>query len=64
MSFKRLIYGYDTVECAYYLAALPGCTLNYTDLAVEKEMLRSAKVRHPKAIQLGERGILVMPNGN
>lgn len=58
-----LLHGHDTIECAYYLAALPNCTLDFEKLAVEKEMLRSAKVRRPKAIRLGSEEFLLMPNG-
>lgn len=35
-----LLHGHDTIECAYYLAALPSCTLDFEKLAVEKEALR------------------------
>ena len=63
MSASLLLSGHDTIECAYYLAALPGCTLDFERLAVEKEALRLAKVRRPKAIQLGSEEFLLMPNG-
>jgi hypothetical protein len=63
MTNALLLHGHDTIECAYYLAALPGCTLDYEKMAVEKETLRLAKVRHPKAIQLGSEEFLLMPNG-
>lgn len=62
-AFKPLIHGHDTIECAYYLAALPNCTLDFEKLTAEKEALRLAKVRRPKAIQLGSEEFLLMPNG-
>ena len=62
-AYPLLLSGHDTIECAYYLAALPGCTLDYEKLAVEKEALRLANVRRPKAIQLGSEEFLLMPNG-
>jgi hypothetical protein len=58
-----LLHGHDTIECAYYLAALPTCALDFEKLAVEKEALRLAKVRRPKAIKLGSEEFLLMPNG-
>ena len=60
---RPLLHGHDTIECAYYLVSGSSCTLDYERLAVEKESLRSAKVRHPKAIQLGCEEFLLMPNG-
>jgi hypothetical protein len=62
-AYPLLLHGHDTIECAYYLAALPSCTLDFDMLAVEKEALRMAKVRRPKAIQLGSEEFLLMPNG-
>lgn len=58
-----LLHGHDTIECAYYLAATPDCTLNYEQMAVEKEEMRLAKVRRPKAISLGSEEFLLAPNG-
>lgn len=59
----HLLFGHDTIECAYYLAPLPHCTLDFEKLAAEKEALRTAKVRHPKALQLGSEEFLLRPNG-
>ncbi len=61
--FALLLHGHDTIECAYYLAPATNCVLDYESLAAEKEALRSAKVRRPKAIQLGSEEFLLMPNG-
>ncbi|MBT9521338.1 MAG: hypothetical protein IV101_10645 [Dechloromonas sp.] len=63
MSPALLLHGHDTIECAYYLAAQPDCTLNYEQLAVEKEEQRLAKIRRPKAITLGSEEFLLAPNG-
>lgn len=63
MTPALLLHGHDTIECAYYLVALPNCTLNFEKLAAEKEALRAAKVRRPKAIALGRKEFLLMPNG-
>ena len=63
MSPSLLLHGHDTIECAYYLAALPGCILDYEKLAIEKEARRLAKIRRPKAIRLGSQEFLLMPNG-
>ena len=62
-AYPLLIYGHDTIECAYYLAALPGATLDFQKLAVEKEALQQAKIRRPKAITLGSEEFLLAPNG-
>jgi hypothetical protein len=63
MKLSQLLTGHDTIECAYYLAPGSNCTLDYERLAVEKESLRTAKVRHPKAIQLGSEEFLLMAHG-
>lgn len=53
MTCSHLLFGHDTIECAYYLAPSRGCLLDYQRLAVEKEELRLSKSRKPKAIKLG-----------
>lgn len=63
MTFSRLLHGHDTIECAYYLAPMSDCLLNYEQLAAEKEALRTAKVRHPKAIKLGREEFLLAAHG-
>lgn len=63
MSLCHLLTGHDTLECSYYLAALPDCSLSWEKLAVEKEALRTAKVRRPLAIKLGAEEFLLQPNG-
>lgn len=61
MTATLLLHGHDTIECAYYLAARPDCTLNYEQLAVEKEEMRLSKIRRPKAITLGSEEFLLSP---
>ena len=63
MFFSSLLTGHDTIECAYYLAPLPECALDYERLAAEKESLRIAKIRRPKPLALGTEEFLLMPNG-
>ena len=63
MACRSCLSGHDTIECAYYLAPGYDGTIDYERLAAEKEALRSAKVRRPKAIQLGNEEFLLMPNG-
>jgi len=62
-AYRFLAFGHDTIECAYFLAPLPECSLNYEQLAVEKENLRLAKIRRPLAIKLGNEEFLLAPNG-
>lgn len=58
-----LLFGHDTVECAYYLAPSPSCTLSFERLAVEKEVLKSSKSRHPTALRLGAEEFLLASHG-
>lgn len=60
---RPVLQGHDTIECAYYLAAQPDCTLDFEKLATEREALKQAKIRRPKAITLGSEEFLLMPNG-
>jgi len=52
-SFRCLLSGHDTIECAYYLAPGSGCKLNYERLAVEKEELILSRSKKPRLIKLG-----------
>ncbi|MBK1679880.1 phage/plasmid replication protein [Rhodocyclus tenuis] len=63
MPCRFLLHGHDTIESAYYLAPGSQRLLDFEQLAAEKEALRSAKVRHPKALRLGCEEFLLMPNG-
>lgn len=60
---RLLLNGYDTIECAYYLAFERGCLLNFEQLAAEKETLRQLKTRKSKAIKLGGEEFLLASHG-
>jgi hypothetical protein len=61
---KLLLHGIDTVQCAYYLRASAGKGLNFRTLTIEKEQLRQAKTREPKAVTLGDTEFLLQPYGS
>lgn len=63
-SFTHLIQGFDTIECAYYLTRMDGCTLDFTELAVQKELLKHAKAKHGKPIQLGAEEFMLASHGS
>lgn len=54
-----LLFGHDTVECAYYLAPSSGPSLDYSKLAVEKEVMRASKSRSPTPLKLGSEEFLL-----
>lgn len=62
-AFPLLLSGHDTIEVAYSLAPSKNCALDYELLAAEKEALRLAKVRRPKAIRLGSEEFLLAGHG-
>jgi hypothetical protein len=41
--FKLLLQGIDTLECAYYLHAGEGCTIDFERLTARREELRQAR---------------------
>jgi len=53
MTFRLLLSGHDTIECAYYLSPDSGCLLDYERLSIEKEIMRLSKSRKPTLIKLG-----------
>ncbi len=61
--YRLVLSGYDTIECAYYLAFGHGCLLDFEQLAAEREALRQLKIRKKKPIQLGNEEFLLAPNG-
>ena len=63
MSFRHLLTGYDTIECAYYLSNKPGSTFDFAMLEVEKENLKFAKSRHSKTLRLGSEEFLLANHG-
>ncbi len=63
MTHRLLLGGFDTIECAYYLAFGHGCLLDIEQLAAEKEALRQLKIRKQKPIRLGNEKFLLAPHG-
>ncbi len=63
MTQRLLLQGYDTIECAYYLAFDHGCLLNFEQLTAAKEALRQLKIRKQKPIKLGNEEFLLAPHG-
>lgn len=61
--FSFLLFGHDTVECAYYLAPGPHACLDFERLATLKETAKSAKSRHPTPLRLGTEEFLLAPHG-
>ena len=45
--FKLLLFGHDTIECAYYLQAGRGQGLDFEGLALERERLRQSNYQIP-----------------
>lgn len=46
-TYKLLLHGIDTVQCAYYLTPPASKHLDFRALAVIKEQLRMSKSREP-----------------
>lgn len=63
MSFQPLISGFDTIECAYYLTRLDGCTFDFEALAVQKEELSRSKIKGARPIKLGSEDFLLASHG-
>lgn len=63
MEQRLLLSGYDTIECAYYLAFCDDSLLNFDQLSVAKEALRESRRRKPKLIQLGSEEFLLASHG-
>ena len=64
MTFSLLLSGHDTIECAYYLRKIYGSSLDFEQLAIEKETLRQLKQPEPKVINLGGIDFLLQPYGS
>jgi hypothetical protein len=63
-SFRLLLQGIDTIECAYYLRAHGACGIDFLRLTALREELRQAKVREPAVIDLGGAQFLLHPYGS
>lgn len=62
--FKLLLFGHDTVQCAYYLEAGDGGGIDFEHLAIARETARQSKTRDPHVIQLGGVGFLLESSGS
>lgn len=58
-----LLYGYDTVECAYQLGRTTDTALDFTGLGSKKEALRSSKSRTGAPVLLGREEFMLAPHG-
>lgn len=63
MSFRHLISGFDTIECAYYLAPQSKSSLDFVWLAAEKASLQQANIRKPRPLRLGSEEYLLARHG-
>ncbi len=61
--FTHLVQGFDTVECAYYLMRADDCKINFTDLAVQKEISKIAKSKNGTVMQLGSEEFMLASHG-
>ena len=60
---KLLASGLDTIECAYYLYAGPGCKLDFSALRLQREIMREYKQPKAAVLELGGMEFLLSPNG-
>ncbi len=61
---KLLLFGCDTIECAYYLQPGRGQGLDFGGLILERERLRQSKSRDPKLVTLGGMEFLLQRYGS
>lgn len=62
--YTVLLYGHDTIECAYYLRAASGQGIDFDELAVQREALRQSKRKDPAVIALGDMEFLLQRYGS
>ncbi len=62
-SFRRLLNGLDTIECAYFLDTTFGSKLDFADLRMKKEILQRTKARDSMCVEIGGTEFLLAPNG-
>lgn len=55
MTFRHLISGFDTIECAYYLIATYDYKLDFIELAAQKVSMVRAKVTKPSKVGCAKR---------
>jgi hypothetical protein len=63
MTLRHLISDFDTIECAYYLVPRDDFSLDFIDLAAQKESLVRAKVNKSVPIKIGSEEFLFAPHG-
>ncbi|MFO0719758.1 MAG: hypothetical protein U0319_03405 [Nitrospira sp.] len=63
-TYKLLLQGIDTVQCAYYLTPPASKHLDFRALAIIKEQLRMNKSREPRAVMLGDTEFFIHPYGS
>ena len=63
MTFRHLLSGFDTIECAYYLTKTSGSAFDFSRLEQEKGAMKSAKIRRPTPLQLGAEEFLLANHG-
>lgn len=62
-SFKLLLHGIDTLQCAYFLEPTGSTSIDFGQLSVLKEELRQSKSKTPAAVELAGMGFLLHPYG-
>jgi hypothetical protein len=60
---RFLLFGHDTIECAYYLRAGHSQGIDFDRLSVMKEAMRKAKRREMVALTLGDEEFLLQSHG-
>ena len=53
MSPDLVLSALDTVQCAYFFSTGLATGIDFGDLLLQREVLRHAKVRDPKLVNLG-----------
>lgn len=63
-TFKLLLHGFDTIQCAYYMEPSIEASLDFQILASLKESIRHSKTKSPRHISLGNAEFLLHPSGS
>ena len=63
MKSSLLLFGLDTLECAYYLGRNLREGIDFDALGAKKEALRAAKSRHSSPVKLGSEEFLLASHG-
>ncbi len=61
---KRLLHGFDTIQCCYYLVAPANSGIDAARLEAQREALRQTGQADTSPIQLGGRDFLLSPSGS